>query len=152
MPTGLESGDTLDAGGYSTLLHSTPAHSHPTFQTKDPGAWWAYSPLAIPLPQIEYPRTRKALKTLEAYKGPWLTQMLKHPGPGGRVRLYFSEEDPESKGSRTERRPERLECTVKGTHIELKTVLGASYQPLPHHGVFLILRELGAIIFLACIG
>lgn len=24
-----------------------------------------------------------SLKTLKAYKGPWLTQMLKHPGPGG---------------------------------------------------------------------
>lgn len=33
-----------------------------------------------------------SLKTFEAYKGPWLTQMLKHPGPGGRVRFgYFSE-------------------------------------------------------------
>lgn len=58
--------DTLCLSNYTTT------HSHPTnflFQTKDPGAQWTYSPLSIPLPQIEYPKTRKAYIILEDPQG-----------------------------------------------------------------------------------
>lgn len=90
------------------------------------------------------------LQSPRAYEGPWLSQIPKHPGPGGRVRLgYFSEWDPASIGilHRVEPRGVGVCCPVNSQRAQ-----GCSGSWLSqNNGVLLILRELETLAFLAYI-